>query len=345
MRALITGGCGFIGSYLAEALLARGDQVTVIDDLSTGRFENIAHLTANPAFHFAIETIANETVMDRLVSECDRIYHLAAAVGVDLVVRDPVHVLETNIKGTEVVLRIGARYRKKVMLASTSEVYGKSTAIPFAEDADGILGPTTRSRWSYACSKAMDEFMALAYHKQLALPVVIMRFFNTVGPRQTGRYGMVIPRFVRQALSNQALTVYGDGQQSRCFTYVEDVVQAIIALADAPDAVGQVFNIGSTEEVTIEELARRTVRLAESESKIVFIPYGEAYEEGFEDMRRRVPDITKIQERIGWQPTVPLEGILQRVIEHMRHEDLAALGAAGPLPMATEQPEHPVGER
>lgn len=318
MRALITGGCGFIGSHLAEALLARGDHVTVIDDLSTGRFENIAHLVGSPSFHFAIETIANETVMDRLASECDMIYHLAAAVGVDLVVRDPVHVIETNVKGTEAVLRIGARYRKKVMLASTSEVYGKSTAVPFGEDDDGILGPTTRSRWSYACSKAMDEFMALAYHRQLSLPVVIMRFFNTVGPRQTGRYGMVIPRFVRQALDNKPLTVYGDGQQSRCFTYVGDVVGAIVALADEPTAIGQVFNIGGTEEVTIEQLARRTVALADSASEIVYIPYGEAYEEGFEDMRRRVPDIAKIGRLIGWQPTVDLDGILVRVITHMR---------------------------
>jgi UDP-glucose 4-epimerase len=324
MKALITGGCGFIGSHLAEALLARGDQVTVIDDLSTGRFENIAHLAGHPAFHYAIETITNETVMDRLVSECDRIYHLAAAVGVELVVRDPVHVLETNIKGTEVVLRIGARYRKKLMLASTSEVYGKSTAIPFGEDDDGILGPTTRSRWSYACSKAMDEFMALAYHKQLALPVVILRFFNTVGPRQTGRYGMVIPRFVRQALDGQPLTVYGDGQQSRCFTFVGDVVQAIVALADEPAAVGQVFNIGSTQEITIEQLARRTIALAESASEVVFIPYGEAYEEGFEDMRRRVPDTAKIEGLLGWQPTVDLDGILCRVIEHMRQDGAAA---------------------
>ncbi len=346
MRALITGGCGFIGSYLAEALLARGDQVTVIDDLSTGRFENVAHLAAHPAFHFAIETIANETVMDRLVSECDQIYHLAAAVGVNLVVRDPVHVLETNIKGTEVVLRIGARYRKKVMLASTSEVYGKSMAIPFSEDGDGILGPTTRSRWSYACSKAMDEFMALAYHKQLALPVVIMRFFNTVGPRQTGRYGMVVPRFVRQALADQPLTVYGDGQQSRCFTYVQDVVQAILALADEPQALGQVFNIGSTEEVTIEQLARRTIALAGSNSEVVFVPYGEAYEEGFEDMRRRVPDIAKIKGLTGWQPTVDLDGILSRVIAHMREtDDSQANLPASPLNHAPGAAEPALGGR
>jgi len=318
MRALITGGCGFIGSYLAEALLARGDAVTVVDDLSTGRFENIQPLVGRPGFSFAIETIANETVMDRLASECDIIYHLAAAVGVELVVHDPVHVLETNVQGTEVIFRVGARYRKKVVLASTSEVYGKGTRVPFSEDDDRTLGPTTRSRWSYACSKALDEFMALAYHKQLALPVVIARFFNTVGPRQSGRYGMVIPRFVRQALSGEPLTIYGDGQQSRCFAYVEDVVRGVVALADCPEAEGQVYNVGSTEEVTIEQLAQRVLALAGSQSELVYIPYGEAYEEGFEDMLRRVPDIRKIKAAVGWEPTVDLDGILTRVIASMR---------------------------
>lgn len=318
MRALITGGCGFIGSHLAEALLDRGDSVTVVDNLSTGRFENIEHLVRRQGFHFAIETILNETVMDRLVSECDIIYHLAAAVGVELIVKDPVRVIETNIIGCETVLRIGARYRKKVMLASTSEIYGKSEAVPFREDTDSVLGPTTRSRWSYACSKAMDEFLALAYAKQLALPVVIMRLFNTVGPRQTGRYGMVVPRFVQQALRNEPITVYGDGQQTRCFTYVGDVVRAIIALADKPEAVGDVFNIGSTEEVTIETLARRTVALAGSSSEIVFVPYDQAYEVGFEDMRRRVPDITKVKNLVGWEPRVNLDGILNSVIAYFR---------------------------
>jgi len=313
MRALITGGCGFIGSYLAEALLARGDAVTVVDDLSTGRFENIAPLVCRPGFSFAIETIANETVMDRLASECDIIYHLAAAVGVELVVRDPVHVLETNVQGTEVIFRVGARYRKKVVLASTSEVYGKGARVPFSEDDDRTLGPTTRSRWSYACSKALDEFMALAYHKQLALPVVIARFFNTVGPRQSGRYGMVIPRFVRQALSGEPVTIYGDGQQSRCFAYVEDVVRGVVALADCPEAVGQVYNVGSTEEVTIEQLAQRVIALSGSQSELVYIPYGEAYEEGFEDMLRRVPDIRKIRDAVGWEPTVDLDGILTTI--------------------------------
>lgn len=320
MKALITGGCGFIGSHLAEALLARGDVVTVVDDLSTGRFENIAHLVGRPGFQFAIETILNETVMDRLVSECDIIYHLAAAVGVELIVKDLVRVIETNIKGCEVVLRIGARYRKKVMLASSSEVYGKSEDVPFCEDSDGVLGPTTRSRWSYACSKMMDEFLALAYAKHYSLPVVIMRFFNTVGPRQTGRYGMVVPRFVQQALKQEPITVYGDGQQSRCFTHVSDVVRAAIGLANEPAAVGEVFNIGSTQEVTIEALARRTVELTGSSSPIVYIPYDQAYEAGFEDMRRRVPDIRKINRLIGWTPQVDLDGILLSVIEHLRRE-------------------------
>ncbi|MFO7916556.1 MAG: GDP-mannose 4,6-dehydratase [Anaerolineae bacterium] len=316
MRALITGGCGFIGSHLAEALLARGDRVTVVDDLSTGRFENIEHLVDRPGFQFAIDTITNETVMDRLVSECDIIYHLAAAVGVELIVEDPIHVIETNIQGCDTVLRIGARYRKKVMLASTSEIYGKGDRVPFGEEDDRVLGPTTRSRWSYACSKAMDEFLALAYARERALPVVIMRFFNTVGPRQTGRYGMVIPRFVQQALNGEPITVYGDGQQSRCFAYVGDVVEAMVALAQEPSAVGEVFNIGSTEEVTIEELAKRIVGLTDSSSEIVYVPYDEAYEEGFEDMRRRVPDIHKIRDYIGWEPSVDLEGILRRVIDH-----------------------------
>ncbi|NLX43491.1 MAG: NAD-dependent epimerase/dehydratase family protein [Chloroflexi bacterium] len=318
MRALITGGCGFIGSYLAEALLARGDTVTIVDDLSTGRFENIAHLVGLPGLEYAIETITNEAVMDRLASQCDIIYHLAAAVGVELVVRDPVHVLETNVQGAEVIFRVGARYRKKVVPASTSEVYGKGTRVPFSENDDRTLGPTTRSRWSYACSKALDEFMALAYYRQKSLPVVITRFFNTVGPRQSGRYGMVIPRFVRQALADEPITIYGDGKQSRCFAYVGDVVRAVVALADSPSAVGQVYNIGSTEEVTIEQLARRVITLSGSKSKLTFIPYDQAYEEGFEDMLRRVPDISKVRAAIGWEPVVDLDGILTRVIASMR---------------------------
>jgi len=318
VRALITGGCGFIGSHLAEALLARGDDVTVVDDLSTGQFDNIRGMVGSPGFRFAIETITNETVMDRLVSECDIIYHLAAAVGVELIVTDPVRVIETNIKGSEAVMRIGARYRKKLVLASTSEIYGKSEQVPFREDADRLLGPTTRSRWSYACSKAMDEFLALAYAKQFALPVVIARLFNTVGPRQTGRYGMVVPRFAGQALRGEPITVYGDGQQTRCFCHVSDVVRAIVALSDEPSAEGEVFNVGSTEEVTIEALARRTVALSRSSSPIVTVPYDEAYEAGFEDMRRRIPDTSKIRRAVSWEPRIDLDGILQSVIAYVR---------------------------
>jgi len=318
MRALITGGCGFIGSHLAEALLAMGDSVTVVDDLSTGKLPNVAHLIDRDGFRFAIETITNEAVMDRLVSECDIIYHLAAAVGVELIVRDPVHVIETNIIGSEAVLRIGARYRKKVILASSSEVYGKSEAVPFRESADRVLGPTTHSRWSYACSKAMDEFLALAYWKQKELPVVIARFFNTVGPRQTGRYGMVVPRFVQRALAGQPLTVYGDGQQTRCFCHVDDVVRAVVSLARSPEAVGEVVNVGSTEEVTIEALARRVIALSDSPSEIVYVPYAQAYETGFEDMRRRVPSIDKINRLIGWAPRASLDDILQDVIAYER---------------------------
>ncbi|NLG26891.1 MAG: NAD-dependent epimerase/dehydratase family protein [Chloroflexi bacterium] len=318
MRALITGGCGFIGSHLAEALLARGDAVTVVDNLSTGRFENIAALVDRPGFQFVIENITNEPVMDRLVSECDLVCHLAAAVGVELIIRDPVGVIETNIRGCEALYRIAARYRKKVLLASTSEVYGKSEHVPFREDDDRVLGPTTRSRWSYACSKAMDEFLALAYAKQRALPTVIVRLFNTVGPRQTGRYGMVVPRFVQQALRGQPLTVYGDGQQSRCFCGVQDVVRALAELAAEPRAEGEVYNVGSTEEITIRGLAERVVQRAESSSPIVLVPYDQAYETGFEDMRRRVPDTGRIRALIGWQPRLSLDAILDSVIAYER---------------------------
>lgn len=325
MRALITGGAGFIGSHLAEALLKQDHRVTVIDNLSTGRFENIAHLTQHPRFHFAIDTITNEVVMDRLVSECDVIFHLAAAVGVELIVRDPVNVIETNILGTHAVLKVANRYRKPVLIASTSEIYGKNNQMPFREDDDRLLGPTTKARWSYSTSKAVDEFLGLAYFKQKGLPVTIFRLFNTVGPRQSGRYGMVIPRFVQQALTGQPITVYGDGRQSRCFCDVADVVRAIIGLAEEPGAVGQVFNVGSTHEITILDLANKVLHLThgahqghEAGSRIVFVPYAEAYEEGFEDMRRRVPDISKIQSLLGWRPEISLEETLQRVIDFHR---------------------------
>ena len=322
-HALITGGAGFIGSHLAETLLARGDSVTVIDDLSTGSFANIEHLTGNPRFRFAIESITNEVVLDRLASECNVIYHLAAAVGVQLIIQQPVHTIETNVMGTEAVFKAALRYRAKVLVASTSEVYGKSGRVPFAEDDDITLGPTSRNRWAYAATKMVDEFLALAYHREHGLPVVIFRLFNTVGPRQTGRYGMVIPRFVRQALAGEPLTVYGDGSQSRCFCNVSDSVRAIAGLAEARDAVGRVFNIGSTEEVTILELARRTLALASDgddnwQQQIRFISYEDAYALGFEDMQRRVPDISRIGQTIGWSPLIPLDTTLQQVIDFVK---------------------------
>jgi UDP-glucose 4-epimerase len=322
-RALITGGAGFIGSHLSEALLAAGQQVMVIDDLSTGRFENIEHLTSNPNFGFAVETIANATVMDRLVSECNIIYHLAAAVGVELIVKSPIHVIETNVRGTNVVLETARRYRKKTLIASTSEIYGKSDNVPFAEDDDRVLGATTKSRWSYSASKALDEFLALAYHKEAGLPVVILRLFNTVGPRQRGRYGMVIPRFVQWALADEPIQVYGDGQQSRCFANVRDVVRAVITLAETPEAVGDVFNIGSQEETTILDLAHLVRERAGSRSEIVLVPYSQAYEAGFEDMQRRVPDTSKINRLTGWKPQILLEQTLDEVIEHFRTRRLA----------------------
>lgn len=319
-KALITGGAGFIGSHLSEQLLKRGWDVTIVDDLSTGRSTNIEHLTDHPRFHIAIDTIANETVMDRLISECDTVFHLAAAVGVQLIVHDAVRTIETNITGSEMVLRIANRYRKKVLIASTSEVYGKSNKHAFAEDDDMILGPTSKSRWSYACSKAIDEFLGLAYHKKYNLPVVIFRLFNTVGPRQTGAYGMVVPRFVRQALLNENITIYGDGKQSRCFGNVGDVVRGIIGLAAEPKAVGQVFNLGATTEITIEALARRIIQLTRSKSKLIYIPYDKAYESGFEDMRRRMPDISKANRLIGYKPGVGLDETIRRVAAHIRKE-------------------------
>ncbi len=316
---LITGGAGFIGSHLAEVLLAADHTVTVIDNLSTGRMANIEPLVGHPRFRFAIDTITNAMVMDRLVSECDAVFHLAAAVGVELIVRDPVRTIETNVLGTHAVLQAAGRYRKQVLLASTSEVYGKGVRVPFSEDDDRLLGPTTRSRWSYADSKAIDEFLGLAYHKQHQLPVTAARLFNTVGPRQTGQYGMVIPRFVRQALEGAPVTVYGDGEQTRCFCNVRDVVAALAALIEAPQALGQVFNVGSTAEITIRALARQILAAAGRDpDDYVLIPYAQAYEPGFEDMRRRVPDISKIKATIGWEPKIPLSATLAQVIEYTR---------------------------
>ncbi|MER2511859.1 MAG: GDP-mannose 4,6-dehydratase [Nitrosomonas ureae] len=324
---LVTGGAGFIGSHLCEHLLNYEYNVVAIDNLSTGSLKNIQHLHKQTGFQFVRESITNALVMDRLASASDIIIHLAAAVGVQLIVDDPVHTIETNITGTEAVLKAANRYGCKVLLASTSEVYGKGVRVPFREDDDRLMGSTTRSRWAYATSKAVDEFLGLAYYHQFGLPVVILRFFNTVGPRQSGRYGMVIPRFVHQALRNEPLTIYGDGTQSRCFGFVEDIVEIIISLMQQPGAVGQVFNIGSTEEVTIQELAQRIIKLTGSNSELIYIPYERAYGAGFEDMQRRVPALDKLQDLIGYKPTTPLDTILKQVIDY---EHYVAISEANP---------------
>jgi len=315
LRVLITGGAGFIGSHLSDAYLKRGDEVFVIDDLSTGSFENIGHLKDHPRFQYTIDSVHNLQVMAELVDQCDVIFHLAAAVGVKLIVESPVHTIETNVHGTEVVLSLANKKKKKVLIASTSEVYGLSTQVPFSEDGNLVMGATTKGRWSYACSKAIDEFLALAYWREKKLPTVVVRLFNTVGPRQTGQYGMVIPTFVKQALSDHPITVYGDGTQSRCFCYVGDVIGALMKLMDDERAVGEVFNVGSNQEITIGDLAKKVKELTKSESEIVFVPYDEAYEEGFEDMPRRIPDISKINQQVGFEPQLDLDGILKTVIE------------------------------
>ena len=314
MRVLITGGAGFIGSHLADAYLQRGDEVSVIDDLSTGTIENIRHLKSNPRFSYTIDSVHNQPVTAELVDQSDVVVHLAAAVGVKLIVESPVRTIETNVRGTEVVLALANKKKKKVLIASTSEVYGLSADVPFREDGNLVMGATSKGRWSYACSKAIDEFLALAYWREKKLPTTIVRLFNTVGPRQTGRYGMVIPTFVRQALAGRPITVYGDGKQTRCFGYVGDVVGALIKLMDHPEAVGQVFNIGSNEEISIFALAQKVKELTDSKSEIIFMPYDEAYEEGFEDMPRRVPDTSKINQLVGFKPEMKLDGILQSVI-------------------------------
>jgi UDP-glucose 4-epimerase len=320
MRVLITGGAGFVGSHLSDGLLARGDEVFVLDNLSTGSIENIGHLKGHPKFHYTIDSVTNEPVLAELIDSCDAVVHLAAAVGVKLIVEAPVHTIETNVHGTEVVLKHANKKKKLVVIASTSEVYGKSADVPFREDADLVLGPSEKHRWAYACSKLIDEFLALAYWKERKLPVIILRLFNTVGPRQTGQYGMVIPNFVRQALAGHPITVFGDGTQSRSFTYVGDVVRAMLGLIDEPRAVGQVFNIGNGQEITIGDLAARIKALTRSASAIVHVPYEQAYEAGFEDMPRRVPDISKVRSLVGYEPTVELDEILQRVIEYFRQQ-------------------------
>ncbi len=316
MNVLITGGAGFIGSHLAERLLERGDEVRIVDNLSTGSAQNIQHLKTSHRFHCFLDTITNQQLMAELVDESDLIYHLAAAVGVRLIVESPTQAMETNIRGTEVVLELAAKQKKRVLITSTSEVYGKREHVPFREDDDLVLGPPDKGRWSYACSKAIDEFLAVAYWKEKGLPTVIARLFNVVGPRQTGRYGMVIPCLVKQALSGNDMTVYGDGSQSRCFTHVNDAVGALIGLAENLDANGEVYNIGSTEEISILDLAHKIKEMAASESRIILVPYEQAYKEGFEDMMRRVPDLTKINRTIGYRPSMNLEEILLSTIHY-----------------------------
>ena len=318
MRYLITGGAGFIGSHLAEELLRRGHEVFVVDDLSTGSINNIRHLKTHDRFHYTIDSCSNHHLMAELVDGCDKIYHLAAAVGVKLIVESPVRTIETNIRLTEIMLGLANKKKRPIFVASTSEVYGKSEQFPFREDADTVMGATTKGRWSYACSKAIDEFLAIAYWKEKKLPTVVARLFNTVGPRQTGQYGMVVPNFVRQALSGKPITVFGDGKQSRCFTHVADVVRALIGLMDYDPAYGNVFNIGNNVEITIGDLAKQVREMCNSKSEIVLVPYEKAYEQGFEDMPRRVPDLGKIRSAIGWQPTIELPQILSDVIEHQR---------------------------
>jgi UDP-glucose 4-epimerase len=328
MRVLITGGAGFIGSHLADAYVARGDEVYVLDDLSTGSIDNIRHLRGHPKFHYTIESVHHAATVAELVDQCDVVFHLAAAVGVRLIVESPVRTIETNVHGTEVVLKQANKKKKKVLIASTSEVYGLSTDVPFREDGNLVLGPTAKGRWSYACSKAIDEFLALAYWRERKLPTVLVRLFNTVGPRQTGQYGMVVPTFVQQALTGRPITIHGDGSQSRCFTGVGDVIGALMKLMEHPAAVGEVFNVGSSEEITIRALAERVKTLTGSKSEIVCIPYEKAYGEGFEDMPRRVPDLDKIGKLIGYRPSKSLDEILRGVIDYF-----------GDAPTAPTRPE------
>jgi UDP-glucose 4-epimerase len=333
MRVLITGGAGFIGSHLAETLLDRGHHVHVVDDLSTGSIENIRHLKDQPEFGYTIDSCHDSRLVAELVDEADYVYHLAAAVGVQLIVDSPVRTIETNVHCTEIVLAQACKKRRPVFIASTSEVYGKSTDLPFREDGDIVMGATHRGRWAYACSKALDEFLALAYHRERMLPTVVGRMFNTVGPRQTGRYGMVVPTFVRQALANEPITVFGTGQQQRCFCHVNDVVRALALLLERDDLYGEVLNIGSTEEVSMLELAERVKEATHSDSEIVLVPYSEAYGEGFEDMLRRVPDTSKIERTLGWHATASLDQILSDVIEHE-----LAVNALGPLGASVGSP-------
>ncbi len=316
MRSLITGGAGFIGSYLAEKLLENGDTVCVVDDVSTGNLKNVEHLVNNPNFKLVIGSVLDRQLMEDLVDNSDVIYHLAAAVGVKYIMENSLKSIKINIHGTETVLDLASKNKQKVFIASTSEIYGKNGCVPYNEDSDRLMGSTKAFRWSYACTKTLDEFMALAYFNEVGLPIVIARFFNTCGPRQTGQYGMVVPRFVRNALLNKPLTVYGDGTQSRCFTYVGDAVDAIIGLMNCPKAVGDVFNVGSTQEIRIRDLAQKIIDMTGSSSEIEYLPYETVFNGHFEDMKRRVPDINKIRNTIGWEPKVDLDQLLQKVIDY-----------------------------
>jgi UDP-glucose 4-epimerase len=316
MHILITGGAGFIGSHLSDRLLGQGHYVTVIDDLSTGSMENIRQAKENSRFQYCIDTIFDKPLLAELIDDAEVVFHLAAAVGVLNIVESPVRTIETNVGGSELVLELAAKKKKRVLIASTSEVYGKSTNVPFSEEGDLVLGPTTKGRWSYACSKAIDEFLALAYHRERKLPVTIVRLFNTVGPRQTGRYGMVLPTFVQQALSGKPLTVFGNGEQSRCFTHVEDIVKGLVQCISCDAAVGQVFNLGNTEEVTMKALAEKVIRATRSTSAIKYVRYDQAYGAGFEDMQRRVPDISKARQWFGYAPTQSLDDIIESVVAY-----------------------------
>ena len=328
MRILITGGAGFIGSHLSDYLLGQGHQVTIIDDLSTGSMENIREAKENGRFRYCIDTIFDKPLLAELIDEAEAVFHLAAAVGVLNIVESPVRTIETNVGGSELVLELAAKKKKRVLIASTSEVYGKSTKFPFSEEDDLVLGPTTKGRWSYACSKAIDEFLALAYHRERKLPVTIVRLFNTVGPRQTGRYGMVLPTFVEQALSGEPLTVFGNGEQSRCFTHVDDIVKGLVQCISCDAAVGQVFNLGNTEEVTIHALAEKVIQATQSASAIEYVRYDQAYGEGFEDMQRRVPDISKARQWFGYVPTQLLDDIIESVVAY------CSLNSRAPEPQA-----------
>lgn len=318
MKILITGGAGFIGSHLSDKLLAEGHEVTVIDDLSTGRYANIAHLEDDRNFRLIIDTVLNDKLTERLIRESDRVYHMASAVGVRLIMEQPVKTIETIFHGTDIILKFCSRYRKRVLIPSTSEVYGKGVSVPFREEDDLLTGATDKHRWAYACAKTLDEFLALAHWKETQLPVVVVRLFNTVGPRQTGQYGMVVPRFVNAALRNETIEVHGDGTQSRCFGHVTDVVNALTQLLENPACFGEVINLGNSEEISINDLAKRAIAITQSTSEINYVPYSEAYGEGFEDMQRRVPSLDKAKRLIGYQPTRSLDNIINDVAAEFR---------------------------